>query len=114
MKIGPQDKPSAADVAVAQNRGDSRIGEPPRASLVRAGGLASALEAASQGTEVRLSDAASAMAMAQAAAAGQEVDLDKVQRVQAALAQGQYRVNPEAIADQLITDAQAFLAPRRG
>ena len=38
-----------------------------------------------------------------------DVDLEKVKSVRAAIAQGTFKVNPEAIADKLITSAQEIL-----
>ena len=112
MKIGPQDKAGLADGALATSRAETGLAPQARASLARAADVAGALSAAGRGTEVVLSEAATALASAQASLSS-DVDIGKVQRMQAALAQGQYRVNPEAIADQLIADAQAFLQPQR-
>lgn len=109
MKIGPQDPSIVQDPAgSATGRARQRPEGDTRAALMRASGVASALGKA-DGTEVRLSALATA-AMAPASVSA-DVDLDKVKRVQAELAQGRYRVNPEAIADELIANAQAFMKP---
>jgi negative regulator of flagellin synthesis FlgM len=38
-----------------------------------------------------------------------DVDMEKVKSVRAAIEQGTYKVNPEAIADKLISSAQEIL-----
>ena len=43
-----------------------------------------------------------------------EFDADKVARVGAAIADGSFKVNPEAIADKLIANAQELLSKVRG
>ncbi len=115
MKIGPQDKaglPISSELAAAAARTEPRPVSDGRASLIRAGSVASALAAATSGTSVSLSAAASAASGAVSGSA--DVDMEKVRQVQAALAQGTYRVNPEAIADELIASAQSFLPRRTG
>lgn len=109
MKIGPQDKPIAPELNSGVARSEGKPGQEARASLARAAGVASALAAATGGTAVSLSAAAST---ALSAGPAGDVDMDKVRRMQAAVAQGSYRVNPEAIADELIASAESFL-PRR-
>jgi negative regulator of flagellin synthesis FlgM len=68
--------------------------------------------AAAQGgsTTVQLSSAATALLE------GTEggFDADKVQRVRDAIAGGTYKINPEAIADKLIANAQELLGKRSG
>ena len=109
MKIGPQDPSAYADTSGATaGRAGNKATADTRAALIRAGGVATALGAAGDGATVKISSAATG---ALAAAAGADVDLEKVRQVQAALAQGTYRANPEAIADQLIASAQALLKP---
>lgn len=108
MKIGPQD-PSTYAEANAASRAAGKPGTETRAALIRAGEVASALGAATEGATVRISSLAAGV-MAPGLSA--DVDLDKVRQVQAALAQGSYRVNPEAIADELIASAQSLLKPR--
>lgn len=109
MKIGPQDLSAYADNnAASAGRATGKGGTDPRAALVRAGSVAAALGAAPNSATVNISKlAASAMTPASA-----EVDMDKVRQVQAAVEQGTYRVNPDAIADELIANAQALLKPK--
>jgi negative regulator of flagellin synthesis FlgM len=42
-------------------------------------------------------------------ASGADIDMDKVKAVRAALEQGTYTVNPEAIVDKLLANAQEML-----
>jgi negative regulator of flagellin synthesis FlgM len=46
------------------------------------------------------------------AANGGDFDQAKVDAIRTAIAEGRFTVNPERIADQLIADATALLAPR--
>lgn len=110
MKIGPQDPSAYTDTSGATaGRAAGKSNADARAALIRAGGVASALGAATDAATVKISSTAAGV---MAGAATVDVDLEKVRQVQAALAQGTYQVNPEAIADQLIADAQALLKPR--
>jgi negative regulator of flagellin synthesis FlgM len=43
-----------------------------------------------------------------------EFDADKVARISSAIAEGSFRINPEAIADKLIANAQELLSKVRG
>lgn len=112
MKIGPQDSPLNADAAGSTSGASGRLGAETRAALARASGVGSALAAATGQTEVRLS-AVATTALASVASTGGDVDMEKVRRVQQALANGSYQINPEAIADELIAHAQHFL-PSKG
>lgn len=110
MKIGPQDLSALADAnATTAGRTAHKTATDARAALIRAGGVASALGVASDGATVKISSLAAGALNAPASA---DVDMDKVRQVQAALAQGSYKVNPEAIADELIASAQALLKPK--
>jgi negative regulator of flagellin synthesis FlgM len=110
MKIGPQDPSAYADTSGASaGRATGKATADARAALIRAGGVASALGVDTDGATVKISSTAAGV---MAGASSADVDLEKVKNVQAALAQGTYRVNPEAIADELIADAQAFLKPK--
>ena len=60
---------------------------------------------------VALSSAASTLLSAGAAS---EFDADKVARIGAAIADGSFKVNHEAIADKLIANAQELLSKVRG
>jgi negative regulator of flagellin synthesis FlgM len=53
-------------------------------------------------------------AAAQMSAAGNEFDSAKVDAIRQAIRDGRFQVNAGAIADRLIADAAALLAPRTG
>jgi len=109
MKIGPQDPSAFADAAgTGKPRAAQTSAADTRAALIRAGGVASSLGAATPVDTVSISQLASG-AMAEVGSA--DVDMDKVRRLQLALEQGTYKANPEAIADELIAHAQALLKP---
>jgi negative regulator of flagellin synthesis FlgM len=89
MKIGPlESKPAAAPVAERKN--------PPATAQV----------SAESSAQVALSPAASALA---GAAADPAFDTAKVERVAQAIRDGKFTVNPEAIADKLIVNAEELL-----
>jgi negative regulator of flagellin synthesis FlgM len=91
MKIGPlESKPSAAPVAA-----DRKTAAPAATG--------SASEASAQ---VALSSAA---ATASTDSADGSFDSEKVTRIAQAIRNGQFKVNPEAIADKLIANAQELL-----
>lgn len=93
MKIGSSDhKPIAAPAA-------ERQGE-----VAKAGASASSPVAAS--AEVKLSSTATELA---ANSADPSFDAEKVDRISRAIADGTFKVNPEAIADKLIANAQEVL-----
>lgn len=99
MKIGnPLDKPGLAPTSA--NRG----------AAADAGRTAAA--AGNAGSTVALSTAATTLLSGSAAAplASAEFDQAKVERITNAISQGQYKVNPEAIADKLLANAQELLS----
>jgi len=95
MKIGPLDsKPSAAPVA----------GE-------RKAHAAPASQAAGPSAHVAISSTASQLT---ADGADGSFDAAKVERISQAIKDGKFKVNPEAIADKLIANAQEILGKTRG
>lgn len=99
MKIGnPLEKPGLAPVAA--NRG-----KPAEA------GKSTAAPAAGSST-VALSTAATALLNGNEAVSVSSADFDqaKVDRISNAISQGQYKVDPEAIADKLLANAQELLS----
>jgi len=104
MKIGhPADKPLPAPA----------VGTPaaPADTGKAAPGQATAAANVDASATVALSSTASTLLTAGAA---NEFDADKVARVGAAIADGSFKVNPEAIADKLIANAQELLSKVRG
>ncbi|MDR0735394.1 MAG: flagellar biosynthesis anti-sigma factor FlgM [Zoogloeaceae bacterium] len=59
------------------------------------------------GDQVRLSD------VVQLHASEAPVDDSRVQEIKQAIAEGRFRINPEAIADRLISTAQELIAAQR-
>lgn len=90
MKIGPLDSKPVAAPAAPERTGASAV--PPKAA-----------EASAQ---VELSSAASLMS-----GVGNDPTFDaaKVDRIAQAIRDGQFKINPEAIADKLIVNAEELL-----
>ena len=96
MKIGsPADKPPVAPAPA--DRGAT-------GQTAKAGAAPSGAEASAQ---VELSNAAASLMSTAGASA--EFDAEKVSRIAQAIADGSFKVNPEAIADKLIANAQELL-----
>jgi negative regulator of flagellin synthesis FlgM len=93
---------SAAGVRGAQDAAGQAKGTQPAPQGAAAPGGGSAT--------VQLSSAATALL--EGAEGG--FDAEKVKRVRDAIADGTYRINPEAIADKLIANAQELLGKRSG
>lgn len=94
MKIGPSDsKPLAAPTVGERNteasHGPAKAGTPVEAS-----------------TEVALSTTATELAKSDAEGS---FDAEKVARISKAIEDGTFKINPEAIADKLISNAQEVL-----
>jgi negative regulator of flagellin synthesis FlgM len=105
MKIGKsadQAELAAAALRNATESGKTKSGE---AAPAKAGG------AGDESTKVALSSAASLLSTSGGAAV---FDTEKVARVQEAIANGTYVINPEAIASRLIANAKEVLANARG
>ncbi len=69
---------------------------------------AASTQAPSAGVAVTVSPMARTLEASKRSEAA-DVDMEKVKSVRAAIAQGTYKVNPEAIADKLISSAQEIL-----
>jgi len=102
MKIGNPGDTSAA-AALAQTRAAT-----PDAGKAAAVGTAAAGETEA-GTQVALSSTAATLRSGSADAAG-DFDAAKVSRISQAIADGSFKINPEAIADKLIANAQELLS----
>jgi len=97
MKIGhPADKPVAAGTPAAA--------DPGKAGPAQAGAPAAA--AADPSATVALSSTAATLL---SGGASGEFDAEKVARMSAAIASGDFKINAEAIADKLIANAQELL-----
>ena len=102
MKIGNPGDTSAA-AALAQARAAT-----PDAGKAATSGTAAAGETEA-GTQVALSSTAATLRSGSADAAG-DFDAAKVARISQAIADGSFKINPEAIADKLIANAQELLS----
>ena len=104
MKIGHSaDKPLPAPA----------VGTPaaPAESAKTGAVHATAAAAVDASATVALSSTASTLLSAGSAS---EFDADKVARISGAIADGSFKINPEAIADKLIANAQELLSKVRG
>jgi negative regulator of flagellin synthesis FlgM len=107
MKIGhPADKPLPAPAA----------GTPaaPAEAAAKATAGAHATGAANVDASATVALSSTASTLLSGGAASGEFDADKVARISAQLADGSFKVNPEAIADKLIANAQELLAKVQG
>jgi negative regulator of flagellin synthesis FlgM len=108
MKISqPSDNPVAISSHVATVSAKNGPAASTLAKTTASKSTQSAGVAVSVSTQVRSLDAANM---------GETPDVDtaKVQEVRAAMSQGTYVVNPEAIADKLLSNAQEMLTRNRG
>jgi negative regulator of flagellin synthesis FlgM len=91
-------------------------GTPPPAEPIGGGPTARstpAKPAATPGDEVRVSDLAGALAqLGERLSADGEFDQARVDRIKAAIAAGEYKVNPDAVADKLIQSLRDLLGPK--
>ena len=102
MKIGhPADKPAppAAPAAVAATSGSTSA-----AVAVGSGAIPAKADASAT---IELSNTASALLTGDATA---EFDAEKVARISKSIEDGSFKINPEAIADKLIANAQEVLS----
>ena len=105
MKIGhPADKPLPAPAAGAS-------AAPAEAAKANAGTHATGAAQVDASATVALSSTASTLL---SGGASGEFDADKVARIAGQIADGSFKVNPEAIADKLIANAQELLGKVRG
>jgi negative regulator of flagellin synthesis FlgM len=108
MKIGHLDKNNGAATPVATER----KGTSGTTSAQNAPAAASGAAVPESSTQVALS--AGAQATGALGAGGSDFDAEKVQRIAQAIREGRFTVNPEAIADKLIANAQELLSGNAG
>ena len=109
MKIGPTaDKPIPQPVAPGAPAASDAARTTANAAAAKA--VANPPAAAASAT-IELSSAASNLL---SAGVGAEFDTEKVARISAAIDDGRFRINPEAIADKLISNAQELLTQAKG
>ena len=109
MKIGPSaDKPIPQPVAPGAPAASDAARTTANAGAARA--VAKPPAAAASAT-IELSSTASNLLTA---GVGAEFDTEKVARISAAIHNGSFRINPEAIADKLISNAQELLTQAKG
>ena len=107
MKIGnPADKPATHPVAGTHAAAAEAAKAGTAASVA-----APAAGAAAASAKVELSSTASTLL---SGGASGEFDAHKVARVSESIANGTFKVNPEAIADKLIANAQELLSKVQG
>lgn len=107
MKIGqtPELPSTASQTAVANTQKDKGAAAlPPSASTT------AQTKAASSGVSVSVSSLAKSLGKPEASSAG-VIDTAKVASVKTAIKEGTYKVNAEAIADKLLSNAQDMLKP---
>lgn len=108
MKIGnPADKPVTPPVAATH----AAATEAAKGSSNAAASAAPAAAAPDPSAKVELSSTASTLL---SGGASGEFDADKVANVGESIANGSFKVNPEAIADKLIANAQELLSKVQG
>ena len=89
--------------------GPNKMAEKPSAGAEAAAGAAAQAKPAQPGVTVSLS--ASASAMQGAGSGGSEVfNSEKVEAMKAAIADGSFKVNAEAIADKMLSNAAEMLS----
>lgn len=64
--------------------------------------------------EVKLTSGSQLQAMGSTLGTAQPVDTAKVEAIKQAISEGRFQVNPEKIADRLLTSVQELLANRKG
>jgi len=102
MKIGNPDNKGGSLGAVGER---SASGVDAKKNTTRGAAPAAGSAASTEpSAKVELSTAAASLN-----ASGSEFDADKVDRIAAAIREGRYHVNAEAIADKLIANAQELL-----
>lgn len=66
------------------------------------------------GDEVSLTSSSQLQAMGSSIGDGHPVDTAKVEAIKQAISEGHFKINPERIADRLLTSVQELLASQKG
>ena len=108
MKIGqPADKPVAPTASPLTAPGAPDVKATATATAAAAAAAAAPARAAEEtSAQLKLSSAAATLL---SAGSGAEFDAAKVARISNAIDKGEFKINPEAIADKLIANAQELL-----
>ena len=110
MKIGqPAEKPTPQTVATPAQPAT----EAAKTIAASTAGSAAkpAAKTADAGAKVELSSTAATLMSTDVSA---EFDAEKVSRISNAIGRGQFKINPEVIADKLISNAQELLSKTKG
>jgi negative regulator of flagellin synthesis FlgM len=107
MKIG-----QPLDNAILINTGVQTPSAKPERGAVAAANANSAKSTLSAGMAITVSTAARSLSAAGRTDAA-DVDMDKVNAVRAAIQQGTYKINADAIAGKLLSNAQELLTRNR-
>lgn len=114
MKIGqPSDMPAVSPSQTGAGAAASKASQQSQAAVTTATRNASSATTTS-GVAVTVSAQVRSMAQADRAGASAVIDMDKVNSVRDAIENGTYVVNPEAIADKLLSNAKEMLDRSRG
>ena len=113
MKIGNSVESASVPTAATTSTGrtaDADTSVKPVSKLAPANATATATATAPASMQVELSSTAATLRAGTVQAASADFDVEKVNRVSESIADGTFTVNPEAIADKLIANAQELLS----
>nr|WP_186329718.1 flagellar biosynthesis anti-sigma factor FlgM [Variovorax boronicumulans] len=106
MKIGQTPDPNPGITPAKRPGPETEAAAQAKAAAVRT-------PAATPGASVSVSTLGKTLEATRRADAG-DIDQAKVDEIKAAIADGSYQINPEAIADKMLANAQEMLQPPRG
>lgn len=106
MKIGPTPDPKPGVIPPAKRPG-------PQTEAAGQASAAAVRTPATAGASVSVSSLGRALEAQRRAESG-DIDQARVDQIKAAIANGTYKIDAEAIADKMLANAEEMLAPRRG